>query len=217
MALPRKRIPQLPLVNLSGLTEEAALKVVQQYLNHLLELAADSVVVVPAIPRSQDPADGELLREDSKLLYSQGGVYHQLWPLGEATVAVGEGVVCCEFMPKPRREGKTAHVACAVNATTTVVAAVSGRRLGITHLFVNNPDTSDAKTVKFNFAGGSDDYYEGPLDAAGGTWIMNFIGAPFIGGVGELFDCTVSNDGSTDLEVTVRYIELDPEEYTQGD
>jgi hypothetical protein len=194
------------------------LQTVQRYLNHLLDLAGDPVVRVPGILRSRDPVDGELLREEGKLLYSQDGEYHQLWPPVTGDEEAGEEAVSCEFMPKPRRKGKTKKVSCLVNARTLVVAGVSGKRLSITHLFVNNPDTSDAKTVSFGFADtGSDDYYEGLLDAGGGTWIENFMGASLIGGVGEQFDCEVSNDGSTAVKVTVRYIELDPSEYDWGD
>ena len=78
--LTRKLRISLGRMILRGLPAEKQAELIEQYINHLLEVADQAAVVVPTGVKSIDPEDGELLVSDGVLWFAQEGSYHQLWP-----------------------------------------------------------------------------------------------------------------------------------------
>lgn len=211
MALTRKIQFTGSRLKLAGLKPEHALMTLEPWLNRVRDSLVCGTVIVPTGTRSLDPEDGELLVENGILYLCQDGVYHVLWPV-EGTPGTVEEALRELFLYR-EHDVVFGYASCAVNATTTVVAAVSGKRICVRRVKVNNPDTASGKTFHFNWGSATTDNLDkGYLDDSGGTHIESFIGAPMIGDVGEKLTCTVSNDGTTALHVTVGYVVLGPEE-----
>lgn len=201
-------------VKLVGLTPEHALASLEPWLNQVRDRLTNRAVVVSEDELSQDPEDGELLLHGGKLYLALDGEYHVLWPLSAAELpaAVVEEALRELFLYR-EHDVLFKYASCAINAATTVVAAVPGKRIVVRRIKVNNPDEDSPKTFHFNWGTATaDNLHKGLLDSGGGTHIESFIGVPCIGGVGKALTCSVSNNGSAALHVTVGYLVLGPEE-----
>lgn len=202
-----------PRVKLAGQKPETALSDLEPWLNQVRDSLLGNAVVVPKGSQSVDPEDGELLLQNGILYLALGGTYHQVWPADAAGASAAVEETLRELFLYREHEVLFAPVSCAINATTTVIAAQSGKRIAVKRIKVCNPDTAAGKTFHFNWGSATtDNLHKGFLDKNGGTHIESFIGSPCIGDAGEAFTCTVSNDGTSALYVTVGYLVLDPEE-----
>ena len=197
-------------LKLGGLPLDRLSSTLEPWLNQVRDVLLGGAVIVPTGTRSLDPEDGELLLEDRILYLALDGEYHVLWPVeagaAAASAAAVEGALRELFLYR-EHDVLFAYASCAVNATTTVVAAVPGKRIVLKRIKVNNPDTASGKTFYFD-----NNLHKGYLDMNGGTHIESFIGAPCVGNVGAALTCTVSNDGTSALYVTVGYLVLGSEE-----